>query len=718
MNLTRVLNNALPEMPARVLSDRTPRIPPDAVFKEHLEDGKSIVRVGVASQEAMYTFPAANWGLIQCFDGQRSYQEIAQAYSSQTGHEYSVEEVREFADALEEMGFWYKTPQEKNIQLMQKSTEERRKLLKSRKSRFGDLSEIPFPAVNPDKFVTWLYNRTRFVYTWWFTLITVLLITIAAAISVSHWDEVGRDTMEFFTFANKSWYDAVVFYLLAVVALCWHELGHAHACKHYGGRVPAMGFLLIYLTPAFFTDTTEGFVKASRYQRFIIAMAGAWSELYICALATFIWWGTAPGSGVHNAAYLMVLMTGIAGLLINWNPLMKLDGYYMLSEALGYSDLKENSTAYVSAWVKRHIWRLPVDVPYVPKKRRMSFVVYALLSGAYSYTVLYILARFVGNVFRNFNPEWSFVPEIVTAGLIFRSRIRSLVNFMKFVYLDKKDRIRAGFASSQGLGAVALAVVFLLLPLWRESADARFVLEPVEKAIVRNLVTGTITDVYAREGMTVAAGAPLLRLRNSSLQSRVAGSEADLAVASIRANEAALHYANLGVALEARNQLTQQEHDLRSQARSLQLDSPLAGTVLTARLADLQGANVQAGTELVEVADLHQMRARVYVSEHDMYKFQVNAPARLCIRGFPKLWVTRAASITPVSTEIDPHIAEKTNYKGFNPLNFYLVDLLVANPENFLKPGMAGEARIYGQRRSLVGHFWREIVLFFGRKAW
>src|SRR5208282_4055856 len=181
----------------------------------------------------------------------------------------------------------------------------------------------------------------------------------------------------------------------------------------------------------------------TRPQRFIIAMAGAYSELLICAVATPIWWGTAPGTILHKITYLLLLMTGIAGVLLNWNPLMKLDGYFMLCEAVGISDLKENSTAYVSAWVKKHLWRLPVEVPYVPKSRRLGFAVYALLSGVYSYTVLYILARFVGNVFRNFSAEWSFIPELGTAFLIFRSRLRSLGNFMKFLYLDKKDRLRA-----------------------------------------------------------------------------------------------------------------------------------------------------------------------------------------------------------------------------------------------------------------------------------
>ncbi len=419
MNLTRVLKVALPDMPARLLADRPPRIPPDVVFKEHIEDGQPIVRVLVPSQDSAYRFPPQNWELVQLFDGRRSYEEISEQYSGQMGTAYDVEEVREFAASMEAIGFWYKTAQEKNIMLMQQTAEERRKLLKSRKSNFGDLSQITFPAINPDRFLTWLYGYTSFIYTWWFTALTLIVLAIMTGITIAHWPEISRDTLHFFNFSEKTWGDVGVFYLVALGAMCWHELAHGHACKHYGGRVPSMGFLLIYLTPAFYTDVGEGQVRASRYQRLIIALAGAWSELYICAAATFIWWGTTPDTVAHEVAYLLMLITGIASVLINFNPLMKLDGYYMLGEALGIADLKENSTAYVSGWVKHHIWRLPVEVPYVPRRRRFGFAVYAILSGLYSYTVLYVLARFVGNVFRNFNPDWSFIPEIATAGLIF-----------------------------------------------------------------------------------------------------------------------------------------------------------------------------------------------------------------------------------------------------------------------------------------------------------
>jgi putative peptide zinc metalloprotease protein len=479
-----------------------------------------------------------------------------------------------------------------------------------------------------------------------------------------------------------------------------------------------MGFMLIYLTPAFYTDTTEGFVKGTRWQRFVIGMAGAWSELYIWAVATTIWWGTAPGSTVHNSAYLLMMMTGIAGLFINWNPLMKLDGYYMMSEVLQIAELKEDSTAYLSAWVKRHVWGLPVEVPYVPKNRRLGFAVYASASGAYSYTILYVLARFAGNVFRNFNPEWSFVPELLVAGLIFRSRIRKLVLFMRFVYLDKKDRIRAWMRTRMGWLAVGAAVLFCCVPLWRESVDGHFVLEPGARGVVRNKVAGTIAQVFIEEGERVRAGEPLLELRNVELQSKVGAKNAELELASIRAKEASVHYGDLGQALKEQLQLERQNAELQSRAQNLEVRSPIEGIVLTPKLREQLGEYVKEGAELVEVANLTEMRARVYVSDYEMHKVRLGSNATVNIEAFAKLWPAKVSAITPVSTVQAAELNQKEEYQGLSALNFYVVNLAIANDQGALKPGMVGEARIYGERRSLVSHFGRQVVRFFGRKIW
>jgi putative peptide zinc metalloprotease protein len=718
MNLTQALNAALPEIPARIISKRCPRVPPDAVAKEHLESGKPVIRVLVPSQEAMYRFSPANWALIRLFDGVRTYDDIAEVYSEQLGAVYGVDDVREFAASLDSLDFWYKTPQEKNILYMQQTAEGRKKLLKSRKSRYGDLSQIMFPAVNPDGFLTWLHHYTSFIYTWWFTLFTLCLFAVMAAITVTHWSEIGRDSLQFFNFANKSWADVGVFYILAVVTMCWHEIGHGHACKHFGARVPSMGFLLIYLTPAFYTDTSEAVVKATSTQNFLISLAGVWSELLICAVATIVWWGTPPDTAVHAVAYMLVLITGIASVMINWNPLIKLDGYYMLCELLELPELKESATLYASAWVKRNVWRLPVEVPYVPKSRRLGYAVYALLSGAYSYTVLFVLARFVGNVFRNFNPDWSFIPEIGTAAIIFRSRIRTLVNFMKFAYLDKKDRVHAWLGSRQFLLVGAALLLFLALPLWRESVLAHFVLEPEKTAVLRASVPGIVDAVYANEGSHVSAGAPVVRLRNLPLQSKLDLSTSDYQLASMRATSAEVRYADVGGALQQRTQAARQRQELSSQAAQLTLVSPISGVVLTPRLADSQGIYLAEGTAFAEVADLSVMRARIYVSEYDVSRVKAGADARVSVEGIAKKWAAKAIDNASVSSLADPSLVESSKYKGLIPPSFYCVQLLIPNSNDVLKPGMRGVARIYGRRRSMLALGWQSISHFLGRKLW
>ncbi len=257
-----------------------------------------------------------------------------------------------------------------------------------------------------------------------------------------------------------------------------------------------------------------------------------------------------------------------------------------------------------------------------------------------------------------------------------------------------------------------------MLPLRHECAEGRFVLQPAQRAVIRAVVPGIVTAVNADEGQQVGAGVPLVELRNLPLQLSLVHSEADYVVASGRATSAAMRYGNLGSATQERERLALQTRVLSSEAANQKLRSPIAGAVLTPRVADRLGSYVTAGTELLEVADLSVMRARIYVSEHDMYKVRVGARARLQVDGILKTWDTQAVAISPVSSEMDPSLGDQSKYKGLVPPNFYVADILVANSGGNLKPGMSGTARIYGERRSVAGFAWQEVKNFIGRKVW
>ena len=709
---------ALPDIPARKLAESYPRMDPGTTFKEQMEDGQAMVRIYVPSSSGMYIFERNQWELARLFDGKRSYEEIAELYSQQNGIEYDEETVRDFAAGLESNEFWYKTQQEKNIQLMQLSLEERKKRLKTH-TVWADLSDVNFPAFNPDRAVTWVHDHTRFIYTPWFTIVSAIAVLISVGITIAHWPQIWQDSLDFYLW-KRTWMDVFYMYTLGMAVVALHEFAHAHACKHYGGRVPAMGFSLVYLLPAFFTDTTEGFVHATLHQRLIISFAGVWSETLLYAVATPIWWGTQPGTALHNGAYFVIITSGFMNVIMNWNPLMKLDGYYMLCDIVGINTLKEDSTAYTSAWIKKYIWRLPVEVPYIPKQRRVGFVVYALVSGAYSYTILYILASFAGNIVRSFSPEWGFIPELGVAAIIFRSRIRSLVNFMKFLYLDKKDRIMAWFTPQHSAMTVAVMALLLAIPFWKESVVGRFVLEPVDVAQVRAHVPGRVSQIYVREGEFVSKGVLLATLTNLPLQSNLDDARAKLLLASAEARGAEMHYQGYGSALMEKERSQRNYKQLSEMSSNLEFRAPIEGTVITPRVQDQLGAYLRGGAEIVEVANLSQMKARIYTSEYDLYKIRGSQSAKLLLDGMLRRRDGQVALISVQPVQAPPwavvEAGKEANSIGLQ--TYYFVDLFVNNPQNELKPGMTGIARVYGSRRSMGGMAFESIRNFWGRKLW
>jgi multidrug resistance efflux pump len=264
------------------------------------------------------------------------------------------------------------------------------------------------------------------------------------------------------------------------------------------------------------------------------------------------------------------------------------------------------------------------------------------------------------------------------------------------------------------LGAL---LVFLCLPLWHETVEGRFLLEPQHPVFVRSLVAGAITQVYAAEGMRVTAGAPLFRMSNLPLESNVSRTNADYAASGMRATSALLHYSNVGTAVQDRERLAEQSRTLGAQAASLDVASPISGVVLTPRLSDRLGSYVPEGTQLAEIADLNTMRARMYVSEYELHRLKLGSPARLMMDGSVRKWNSVVSSLAPRSSAMDPALSEATKFKGLRVPNYYVVDMDVENP-GALKPGMVGVARIYGSRRSAAGLLWAEVKRGVVRKLW
>lgn len=719
MNLAEALNVALPELPAVTTASqkRLPKLDPNLIVKEQTQDGKPMVMVLIPSSRRYYPVTHDQWNLLTLFDGERSYEEIADLYTTQTGALYTEQYVRDFAQSTAELPFWYKTAQEQNIGLWEKLKEERRRRAQKH-SKFGNLAEITFSAWDPNKFLTAAHAKLRWVFTPGFLIFNVVLLGFMSYIWINRWGEIGRDSLEYYTFTHKGFSDIVEFWVLIFFVGLLHESSHGLCCKHTGGEVHRMGFLLIYLSPCFFCDVTEAWVFGSKWQRIMTMFAGLWSELILCGFATLAWWGLPPGGYIHELSYKIILIAGAAALLINLNPLVKLDGYYIFTELLEISELKELSTEFTNSWVKRNLFGLPVEVPYTPWKRRFLFVPYSILSAAYGYVLLFFVVQFIYHVAYRYNPQWAFLPALLLAWMLFRSRIRSAATFTYNLYLDKKELLKARMASRRTWGFGLLLLCLLFLPLTQETVSGPFVLEPVRHAIVRAHVPGTVMKVFVQEGSKVDAGAPLLQLQNLQLESQLALAESDMQTAADRAAQARLRNVAFAVLDHERDQFAAQVDLLREQSAKLTPASEIAGVVVTPRMSDLLGAYMTPGEEVAEVADTSVMRARIYVAESDLRKVRLGTQTRIHLPGMLSLREGTVIAISPTTMDVPAGLMEKEQYVGLHAPRFYAIDIDIPNPDSALQIGMGGEAKIVVRRRSVAGRIGETLADFVSRKIW
>ncbi len=516
MNLAEALNAALPDLPAQKARVGYPKVDPGLIWHENTDDGEPIIVAMIRGRDSFFRFPPDQWKIIELFDGKRSWEDVADLYAELYGTRFDPDDLREFTSGLDAIDFWYKTPFEKNIALQQKLEEGRHKHA-HKKSKWGDVAHMQFSAWDPDKYFNRIYPWLKWLYSRWFGMICLALFGFMIYVFAANWGQIAQDSILFYNFTQKTAADLAEFWILFLILAFFHESSHGLTCKHYGGQVHAMGFHLIYLTPAFFVDVSEAFVYAGRWQRFLIILAGIGVEMIFCAFATIVWWGTPPGSPAHDLAYKIMLITGVAVVVVNMNPLIKLDGYYAFSEIIGFSDIKERSTAYLSGLVRKHIFRLPVEMDFVPRRRRPGYLAYAVLSGLYSYMLLITVLRFSDHVLARFLPQWAFIPVLALGILIFRSRIKTLVRFLRTVYLDKRDRVRALLTLPVMVVGTAVLLAVVFVPMWHETITARFLLEPARQALVRSTVPGRVTAVLAREGEQVRAGDPLVTMTNADV---------------------------------------------------------------------------------------------------------------------------------------------------------------------------------------------------------
>jgi putative peptide zinc metalloprotease protein len=491
---------------------------------------------------------------------------------------------------------------------------------------------------------------------------------------------------------------------------------------------------------------SDSWVLSNKWKRILIASAGMMMEICLSAIAAFLWWHTKPGL-LNHLCLNVFFVTTITTVIFNANPLLRYDGYYILSDLLEIPNLRTKADRmFRDVFSRVCLGILSPPDPFMPDRGRLWFALYAVASAAYrwflTFTIIFVLYEFLKPYgLQNLGLGLGIVSALMIVGSLFLNLFRIL----KAPRIRRMSYVRATLtlACLFGLVFVALAVP---LPLY---VEAPFIVEPEGVEHVFVSTPGRLIKVEVRPGQRVRTGDVLARLENfplsdeyEKLRQAVKVQQLEVEIQQRLDNQAGKEFAQTMLAsLEKR--LAQTGEKLQR----LTLTAPCDGVVIAPPCISPQPANVHDaalprwhGTPLEErnqgcwlatqshllsVAPDTDYQAVLVIDQHDRDDFRMTEELSLKLDSKPQ--GVRTGRITlmaerhldtapaPLSNKFGGPLATTTDAQGNERLDgaaYQAIVPLAAIPGT-LKPGIRGIARHPMETRTALDWAWRYIKRTF-----
>jgi putative peptide zinc metalloprotease protein len=483
--------------------------------------------------------------------------------------------------------------------------------------------------------------------------------------------------------------------------------------------------MLLVFTPYFFVNVSDSWVLPDRNKRILISAAGIYVELVLASIATFLWAVVQPGP-LQQILWNIMVIASISTLIFNANPLMRFDGYYIMTDWIEVPNLSTKSRSFIGYQVKRLIFgsdyedasmaRLPL-----PRRRFGLFYFYAVASYLYGYFVIYKLARYMGPHLAPFGLQkfaTYFSVSALTAWVVM-----PFWSFMKSLQLTREDWRPGGRLRRLGMvGGTALALFAVGCFLPCELIIKRNVaVELASPEAIRPDVEGFIEEIYVKEGDKLAPGAALARLSNRDVEQDLVQAKAQVAVAQANVQRA-IAADQPGELREAQAILGREEKSLAESQQNVDhliLRTKLGGTVLTHDLKLELYRRIHLNEVFCEVAPLDSMRIIVPLNEQQVRWVRKGQSVEIKSYAYPGAAIHGVIASDPVlligedmppafSARRQGDVPTALDRQGREvPLErTFEAEVQVDNQAGLLRRGMTGRARIDAGR-----YPWGRLVL-------
>ncbi|WP_372898337.1 biotin/lipoyl-binding protein [Stieleria sp.] len=408
----------------------------------------------------------------------------------------------------------------------------------------GKMVAFRLPGLNPNAWfqIPETAKRWSSSKAMWIGLIGLTVISFA--LLVARFDVLAGELSRAVARRDPVWFVLVLVTIAAAKSI--HELAHVVACRWVGAECRELGVMLLFGAPCLYCDVSDLWRVPRRSRRVLVSAAGMMAELCLAGLATIVW-AVTDASIVHDLALVVMVVCCVSTVLINGNPLLRYDGYFMLADWIGVPNLSQRANQAMRNVVRKGVWGEAADVDVVPQIGRAvpttALVFYAAASAAYRLFVVGLLTLLIYHGSVDVGLGW--LGAAFAAALLGSMLLRAITSVLR----SPDARPRSGQVSSDQASAphrrrwwnhrrpiVFVAAVVGLLWIGMVIPFSRRVVVPVlvvaaEQQELHAIESGRIVEL-AESGTMVESGQVLIRLRNDDLDDQLAQADAELAVAT------------------------------------------------------------------------------------------------------------------------------------------------------------------------------------------
>lgn len=474
------------------------------------------------------------------------------------------------------------------------------------KSRLLNIMFARIPLLDPDSFLKAAMPLIKLLIS---PVGAVLwLLVIGAGIKVAVDNAAALQEQSQGVLSPDNWF---LLYLGFVLVKTVHEFGHAVMCRRFGGEVHTMGIMFMVFTPMPYVDATSSWSFRSRWQRVLVGAGGMIPELFLAACMMFVWANTGAGT-LHSLAYNMMFVASVSTLLFNANPLMRFDGYYILSDLIDIPNLYFRANQQLIYLIERFAFGCEkAKSPAHSRREAWWLGVYGVAGHIYRVFVFAVILFFLSS-------RYLLLGVIMAAVCLIAWLVMPVVKLVQYLATSPRLERNRPRAVAVCVSATAVIVVLLELVPFPNHFRAPGVLQAVEHTIVVNHSPGFIQSLLVPPGSRVQRGQPLLQLRDPELEFELAAGRAQLAESEAQELRALQQQTADLLPIRSRHEVILKHlRRLEEQQAALTVRAPHDGQWVAPEVDRLGGAWFPRGTALGQVINAGSFYFSAIVSEKD-----------------------------------------------------------------------------------------------------